>query len=123
MVDLFELPTLLYGCETWAGRAQDKYRITSGEMKFVRNKAQYTQQDYKTSEDRLSELKMSPFVMKIQNYRNKGIKHVRRMEGDRQTATPNYGISTMWETKPRTTPQKTSRVLMGPEQVTRPKTL
>jgi hypothetical protein len=29
----------------------------------------------------------------------------------------------MWETKPRMTPQKTSRVLMGPEQVTRPKTL
>ena len=35
----------------------------------------------------------------------------------------NYEISTMWETKPRTTPQKTSRLLMGLEQVTRPKTL
>jgi hypothetical protein len=29
----------------------------------------------------------------------------------------------MWEMKPRMTPQKTSRLLMGPEQVTRPKTL
>ena len=37
--------------------------------------------------------------------------------GQRQTATPNYEMSTMWETKPRTTPQKTSRLLMGPEQV------
>ena len=41
--------------------------------------------------------------------------------GQRQTATLNYEISTMWETKPRTTPQKTSRLLMGVEQVTRPK--
>jgi len=43
--------------------------------------------------------------------------------GHRQTATLNYEISTMWETKPRTTPQKTSRLWMGPEQVTRPKPL
>jgi len=44
-------------------------------------------------------------------------------ETDRQTATLNYEISTVWETKPRTTSQKTSGLLMGPEQVTRPKTL
>ena len=42
---------------------------------------------------------------------------------DRQTATLNYEKRTMWETKPRTTPQKTSRLLMEPEQVTRSKTL
>ena len=30
-------------------------------------------------------------------------------------------MSPMWETKPRTTPQKISLLLMGPEQVTRPK--
>ena len=43
--------------------------------------------------------------------------------GQRQTATLNHEISTMWETKLRMTPQKTSRLLMKPEQVTRPKTL
>jgi hypothetical protein len=43
--------------------------------------------------------------------------------GQRQTATLNYEISTMRETTPRTTPQKTSRLLMGAEQVTGPKTL
>jgi hypothetical protein len=32
-------------------------------------------------------------------------------------------LSTMWETKLRTAPQKTSCLLMGPEQVIRPKTL
>jgi hypothetical protein len=31
--------------------------------------------------------------------------------------------STTWETQPRMTPQKTSRLLMGLEQVMRPKTL
>jgi len=34
-----------------------------------------------------------------------------------QTATHIYEISTMWETKPRTTPP------MGPKEVMRPKTL
>jgi len=42
---------------------------------------------------------------------------------DRQTATFNYEISTVWETKPRTTPQRNSGLLVGPEQGTRHKTL
>jgi hypothetical protein len=33
------------------------------------------------------------------------------MDRDRQTATHNHEISTTWETKPRTTPQKTSQLL------------
>ena len=35
----------------------------------------------------------------------------------------NYEISTLWETKPRTIPQKTSQMLMGLQQVMRPKAL
>jgi len=42
---------------------------------------------------------------------------------DKQTVTLNCDISAVWEMKPRTTPQKTSGLLMGPYQVTRPKTL
>jgi hypothetical protein len=38
------LPTLLYGCGTWAIREQDKSRITSAEIKFVRRE-KYTWQD------------------------------------------------------------------------------
>jgi len=41
----------------------------------------------------------------------------------RETATLNYEISTMWERKPRKTPQKTSRLLTGQEQVMSPETL
>ena len=76
----------------------------------------------KTNEDILSELKITPVVKKIQKYRSKWIQHVRQMDRDK-TAPLNYEISTMWETKPRTTPQKTSGQLMGPKQVTWHKTL
>jgi len=43
--------------------------------------------------------------------------------GQSQAATLNYEISRMWETKTRTTPQRTSRLLMGLELVTRPEIL
>ena len=45
--------------------------------------------------------------------------------GQRHTTNLNYKISTTWKTKPRTTPQKTSTLLMGLglELVTKPKPL
>ena len=52
-------------------------------MKFMTRTAKYTWKDYKTNEDILSEIKNNPAVNKIRNYRNKWIKHVRRMDGDR----------------------------------------
>jgi hypothetical protein len=52
-------------------------------MKFMRREAKYTGQDYKANEDILSELKINPVVKKIQNYINKWIQHVRRMDRDR----------------------------------------
>jgi len=39
---LSTLPTLLYGCGTWAIREGDKSGITSAEIKFVRRKEKYT---------------------------------------------------------------------------------
>ena len=38
------LPVLLYGCETWAIREKDKYRITSAKMIFRRRMAKITKQ-------------------------------------------------------------------------------
>ena len=58
-------------------------RKMSAEMKFMRNTAKYTSQDYKANEDTLSEPKFSPVVKKIQNYGNKWIKHIRQMDRDR----------------------------------------
>jgi hypothetical protein len=42
---------------------------------------------------------------------------------NRQTTVLNYEITTMWETKRKTIPQKTSQMLMGPEEVMRPEAL
>ena len=72
-----------------------------------------------TNEDILSELKINLAVKKIQNYRNKLIHCVWQIDRDRQTATLNCEISTVWETKPRVTPRNTSGLLVGPEKVTR----
>jgi len=47
----------------------------------------------------------------------------RSASGWQQIATLNYDISTVWETKPRTTPQNTSGPSMGQEQAMGPKTL
>ena len=45
----------------------------------------------------------------------------REREREREIATLNYEISTMWGKKPRTTLQKTTQMLLAPEEVTRSK--
>ena len=52
-------------------------------MKFMRRKANGEWQDYKTNDDILPELKMNPIVNKFQNYVNKCIQLVQRMDRDR----------------------------------------
>jgi len=54
-------------------------------MTFMRLMAKYTWQDYKTSEDIVSELKINKVVKKIQNYRSEWIQNVQQMDRDRQT--------------------------------------
>ena len=93
------LPALLYECETWAIREEDKSRTTSAEMKFVRRNAKYTRQDYKTNYDITSELKINPFVKKISKLEKQRGKTC-SANGQRQTATLKCEISSMWEKKP-----------------------
>jgi len=71
----------------------------------IRRTAKCTWQDYKTNEDTLSELKINPVVKKIQTYRSMWIQSLAKEQ--RKTISFNNEISTMWETKPRTVPQKT----------------
>lgn len=77
------IPTLLYGCETWAIKKKDESRITAAEMKFMRRTANYTWQDYKTNTEILSELEVEPVLDKIHHYRNKWRLHVERMPRER----------------------------------------
>ena len=80
-------------------------------------------QDERTNEDILSALKkMNSAVKKIQNYGNKWTQHVWQMDRLPHLII-KYQISAMWETKPRTYPQKTSRLLIGLEQVMRSENL
>ena len=72
------IPTLLYGCETWGIREEDKARM-SPEMKFFRT-AKYTWQDYITNEDNLSKINTNPVEKKTQNYRNKWVEYIWRMD-------------------------------------------
>jgi len=82
------LPALLYGCEIWAIRGEDKYRITSAEMIFMRRMTKCARQDYKTNEDNVTELKIKTVVKKIQNYGSKWIQHVRQIDRNRKTDRP-----------------------------------
>jgi hypothetical protein len=52
-------------------------------MKFMSRTTKYTWQDYKTNDDILPELKINPRVNKFQNYVNKWIQLVQRMDRDR----------------------------------------
>jgi hypothetical protein len=108
------LPTILHRCETWAIREEDKPRMPA-EIKFITITVKYTWQDNKTNENILLKLKINPVAKKIQNYNG----YNTLGKWTEQTTAK----STMWEMKPRTTPQKTYRLLMGLEQVIRPKTL
>jgi hypothetical protein len=82
MFNTLALPALLLGCKTWAIGEKCKSSITSVELKFMRCTAQHNWQDYKTSEDILSEIKINLVAKKIQNYGNKWIQRVRRMGRD-----------------------------------------
>jgi hypothetical protein len=77
------VPALLYGCEIWVIGEKDESMITSAEVKFMRRRAKYTWQGYKTNEDILSAVTINPVVNKIQNYRNQWIHHIRRTDRDR----------------------------------------
>jgi len=73
---------LLYGSETWTVKARDARRITATEMKYMR-KAGYIWTDYKTNAQIAKELKITPILDKLLEYKNNWIQHVNRMRRNR----------------------------------------
>jgi len=73
------LPTLLYGNETWTIKASDARRITAAEMKYMRRTAGYTWTDYKTNAQFAKELKITPNLDKLLEYKRSCIQHTNRM--------------------------------------------
>jgi hypothetical protein len=74
---------LLYGSETWTIKARDARRITAAEMKYMRRTAGYTWTDYKTNTQLPKELKITPILDKLLEYKRKYIQHVNRMPRNR----------------------------------------
>jgi hypothetical protein len=77
------LPVLLYGSETWTIKARDASRITAAEMKYMRRTAGYIWTDYKSNLQIAKELKITPILDKLQEYKSNWIQHVNRMPRNR----------------------------------------
>jgi len=67
------LPVLLYGSETWTIIASDARRITEAEMKYMRRTAGYTWTDYKTNAQIAKELKITPILDNLLEYKRSWI--------------------------------------------------
>jgi len=77
------LPVLLYGSETWAVKASDARRIAAAELKYMRRTAGYTGTDYKTNGQIAKELKITPILDKLLEYKRRWTQHVNRMPRNR----------------------------------------
>jgi hypothetical protein len=69
-------------------REQDKSRIDSADLKFIRRRTKIHVTRQKTIQDILSKLKINPVVKKIKNYRNEWKQQVLgngQQQTDRQT--------------------------------------
>jgi len=73
---------LLYGSETWTIKASDARRITA-EMKYMRRTAGYIWTGYRTNTQIANELKITPILDKLLEYRRSWIQHVNRMPRNR----------------------------------------
>ena len=77
------LQVLLCGSETWTVKAGDGRRITAAEMKYMRITAGYTRTNCKTNTQTAKELKITPILDKLLEYRRNWIQHVNRKSRDR----------------------------------------
>ena len=84
------LPVLFYGSETWTIIASDAGRIAAAEMKCTRRKAGYTWRDYKTNAQIAKELKITPILDKLLEYKRSRIQHVNRMPRNRLPRVMKY---------------------------------
>ena len=81
---------LASGSETWTIKARDARRITAAEMKYMRRTAVYTWTDYKTNAQIAKELKITPVLDKLLEYKRSRIQHVNRMPRNRLPRVMKY---------------------------------
>jgi hypothetical protein len=73
------LPVLLYGSETGTVTARDGSRMSAAEMEYLRRTAGYTGTDCKTTTQIGKELKLTPILDKLLEYKRNWLQHVNRM--------------------------------------------
>jgi hypothetical protein len=71
------------GSEAWTIKGRDARRIRAAEMKYMRITAGYTRTDYKTNTQIAKELKITPILDKLLEYKSNWIQHVNRMPYNR----------------------------------------
>ena len=81
---------MLYGSETWTIKARDARRITAAEIKYMRRTAGYTWADYKTNEQIAKELKITPILDKVLEYKRSWIQHGNKMPRNRLPRVMNH---------------------------------
>ena len=81
---------MLHGSETWNIKASDARRITAAEMKYRRRTAEYTWTDYKTNAQIAKELKKTPILDKLLEYKRSWIQYVNRMPRNRLLRVMKY---------------------------------
>jgi len=90
------LPVLLYGSKTWTIKARDATRITAAEMKYMRRTAGYIWTDYKTNAQTAKELKITPVLDKLLEYKRNWIQHVNRMPRNRLPRVMKHYCWSQW---------------------------
>jgi len=70
--------------------ARDARRITAADMKYMRRTAGYTWTDYKTNAQIAKELKITPILDKLVEYKGSWIQHVNRMPRNRLPKVMKY---------------------------------
>jgi len=83
---------LLYGSETWTIKPSDVRRITAAQMKYMRRTAGYTWTDYKKKKNVqiAKDLKITPNLDKLLEYKRRWIQHVNRMPRNRLPRVMKY---------------------------------
>jgi len=90
LYNTLDLPVLLYGSETWTVKERDGRRITAAEMKNKRRTAGYFWTYYRTNTQIKKELKITPILDKLLEYKRSWIQHVNRMPRNRLPRVMKY---------------------------------
>jgi len=94
LYDTLAVPVLLHGSETWTIKKSDARRITAAGMKYMKRTTGYTWTDYKTNAQIAKELKITPILDKLLDYKRSWIQHVNRMSRNRLTRIMKHYFQT-----------------------------